>query len=372
MRLIRCLLLIVSMLISMFAGTASSTPSYKRVGSGSDDEYSKTRMLLEPEKETLLTKGKIVAGVPSTTEGKYWWMSGTEILTLRPSPDPRFFLLGLIDINTRKETPIEAFNKKFSKTLVGPEMHVSTVGDPRVEVVYNPPRCNLSPDRKWFLWLSRNMTWIAASLDGTKQRRWSAQCRHSCHGVWLRDSERWVELISYYQKKKYTIKKAVVRSISIGPERVFENLKVDDSLIIGASSRNHILIRYDVKEGAFTQVAMAALDFEKPMTTENKFSVQLAPGSKIVDVAISDSGEHLAWLLEISKDRCFPREYSLCISGLKGEKMRELGRVSGQLEPSAASSSGKAYYWPQSIRWLPDGQRVSFVFRKKLYVLDVY
>ena len=104
-------------------------------------------MQTEPREETLLARGKRVARVPSVTEGEYWWISDQEILTLRPSPDPRLFMLGLVDARTGQEKPLDAFNRKFSDLLVGQEMHVTTEGDPTVEIVFNPPQCGLSPDR---------------------------------------------------------------------------------------------------------------------------------------------------------------------------------------------------------------------------------
>ncbi len=329
-------------------------------------------MKIEPNIEAPLSMGKSVARTPSVTEGEYWWISDSKILTLLPSSDPKLFVLGCIDIKTGQKTSLDAFNKKFSKMLVGQEMHVSTVGDPRVEIVYNPPNCDLSSDRKWLLWLSRDMTWIAATLDGKQQKKWHKQGILSSHGIWLRDSTRWVELVSYYQKKKYTIEKAVVRGIDSDEEKIFENLKVDDGLIVGVTSSNHILIRYGVKENALNEAAMVSLDLGSSIATKRQFSAQLLRASHISDVAISDAGDRLAWILELGNRRRFPKDYSFCISGVKGEEMREFGRIRGKSEPSGISRNGKVYYWPQSIRWTPDGKRVSFVFKEELYVINVF
>jgi hypothetical protein len=66
----------------------------------------------------------------------------------------------------------------------------------------------------------------------------------------------------------------------------------------------------------------------------------------------------------------FPWEYSLCVSDIEGKGMREIGYMLGKSESSAANDRGRVYFYPESIRWLPDGQRISFVFKGELYVLD--
>jgi hypothetical protein len=54
-----------------------------------------------------------------------------------------------------------------------------------------------------------------------------------------------------------------------------------------------------------------------------------------------------------------------------GRQMRLIGRIDGVSESDAASPSGRRYHWPRSLQWMPDGKRLSFIFRDALYTLPV-
>ena len=143
---------------------------------------------------------------------------------------------------------------------------------------------------------------------------------------------------------------------------------MDYGFIIGVSSSKHILIRTGTGED-LSRAGITSIDLGTPVPTEKHFSLQLSRVSGVAvidDVAISDSSDRLAWIVVTG-----PCKSSLCISGLHGEDMHELGRINWLSEPSATSSNLKINYWPQAIRWLPDGKRISFVLKNELYVLDV-
>jgi hypothetical protein len=77
-------------------------------------------------------------------------------------------------------------------------------------------------------------------------------------------------------------------------------------------------------------------------------------------------GDQLAWILQIG-NKSFPGEYVLGYSNIQGGKIEGFGRVHGQFEESETRIGKRTYYWPQSMRWTPDGHEISFVFKDDLY-----
>ena len=108
-----------------------------------------------------------------------------------------------------------------------------------------------------------------------------------------------------------------VNSINGGKKQVFTNLQMEDGLVIGLTSSNDILFRCDHSKKALTQASMATLDLDSSIAAKELYPVQLSLVSQISDVAVSDSGDRLAWILEADDRRCPPRVYSFCISGLR-------------------------------------------------------
>jgi len=319
---------------------------------------------------TLFDRATHVARVPSTNRGLYWWVSREEILLLKPAArNSKRFSLHRLNVTTGRETPLDPFNRKHSVRITGNQWHVSTHGVPGFKVAYWTPECELSPDGEWFLWLSDRSTWVAASLDGTIQREWEEEHSIPSSCIWLRDSKKWVQLVNQYKRQRYTLVEAIVRSVVRPSSPKTTVIKVDDGLLLGVTHRNSILIRHSGSRQKASSVALSEFSLS-PERPTRRYSIKLPEPGILTSVALSKSGDQLAWILSVGQE-AFPGEYLFWVSGLDGENIGELGRISGRLGGSQVSTSQQNYSWPQLLRWLPDGDEISFVFKNNLYRLQV-
>ena len=317
----------------------------------------------------MLTRAKLVGPAPETNRGSYWWISSEEVLLTRPAHNPRRFKLLRLDVPSGREKALAAFNRKHSARIIGKKWRLSTHGVPGFEIAYWSPECALSPNGKWFLWVSGGQTWIVASLDGAMQREWAEQNSIPSSYCWLPDSERWVQLVSQYRRERYTLRKAIVRTAVRRSASKATEIRVDDGLMLGVNYRGRILIHNRDQEQVSTETSLSEVSLVPGQPIRRRLIGLPEPG-EIWEVALSKAGDRLAWIVSVG-EQVFPREYVLWVSGLDGKKFEEVGRMRGQCEQSATNSSETAYYWPQSLRWLPDGDEISFIFKEDIYRLRV-
>jgi hypothetical protein len=87
---------------------------------------------------------------------------------------------------------------------------------------------------------------------------------------------------------------------------------------------------------------------------------------------VSADGKKIAWLTEEPNEHNhFGGRYDLWVSDLAGIVITEIGSVEGSSESSSSSATGIRYYWPQDIKWNPDGARISFHYRDALWTVPV-
>ena len=316
-----------------------------------------------------MTRAKLVGPAPETNRGSYWWISSEEVLLMRPAHNPRRFKLLRLDVSTGREAALVAFNRKHGARIIGQKWQVSTHGVPGFEIEYWTPQCALSPDGKWFLWVSGGQTWIVASLDGAMQREWAEQNSIPSSYCWLPDSERWVQLVSQYRRECYTLRKAIVRTAVRRSASKATEIQVADGLVIGVTDRGCILIYHSRREEVSTEASLSEVSLVPGQPTRRRL-IRLPEPGHIWGASLSKAGDRLAWIVSVG-EQVFPREYVFWVSGLDGKKFEEVGRMKGQCELPATNSSQTAYYWPQSLRWLPDGDEVSYIFKEDIYRLRI-
>jgi hypothetical protein len=98
--------------------------------------------------------------------------------------------------------------------------------------------------------------------------------------------------------------------------------------------------------------------------TARRFSVRLPYPDRVWRVRISPDGARLAWLTEARDPRSLYQEmelFRLWTSDLEGGNVQEVGALRVEV-------SGGKRFWPQDVRWLPDGKRITFVFKDSLWV----
>ena len=277
------------------------------------------------------------------------WLSDDKILAFRTDSVGRRYAVK-VDTATGSEMPLIALNTRLLRHGHAPSFW------------------ELSPDRKWMLWIDHSLpkTWNVASLDGSKFMSyphpgvnvdWDMTIAH-----WTCDSRRWGELIgdrlSLYNLKQPKAEKTVFVS---EPQNV--------TIIF--------LCGFDVKGEA-----IAAMDGPGPTFIKFGTTSRFAPGHQLPispgmhyldDIELAPQGEKVAWICGARKDtpammQWLPRVLrphlwdrpieEVWVADLDGTHQHRLGYVEGY--------NGDL----KDIRWSPDGKRLSFLHQSALYIVS--
>jgi hypothetical protein len=329
--------------------------------------------------DTLLERSVWVGRGVYPTDGRYFWLPDHRVLILESVAKGERFRLVMTDPSGGEEDPLTPFNTSVGRRLLGQAFiaYASGTTGPG-ERHYSPPSCDLSPDGRTFLWQRGKQEWIAAALDGSLNSYWNGTEAASEDGVWL-DAHRWVQLRSthnwlrFSQANGYAIESATFHDV-LQPQssQVRPTPSVPLGLVLGAAGKDQVLLHYPLFYQAQAEQRFALLDFNGPVATNQEFFISLPEPAVVHEVADHGASQRIAWLASIGDfDPRLPRTYRLWVSDVQGGEFQELGQLTSQLEDSPTSRWGKSHHWPHSVRWLPGGQGVSFVFRNQLYRLDI-
>lgn len=115
-------------------------------------------------------------------------------------------------------------------------------------------------------------------------------------------------------------------------------------------------------------VVFHALDLERSPAGVRSSRVALPPGKGAWKLGLSPRGDRLVWLLGSPPGDHGIQRWSLWTSRVRGERMHCLGEhPDGQPDPERSGATLDLS--TLSLRWLPDGRRISFVAGSGLYVL---
>jgi len=186
--------------------------------------------------KSLLDKSRQIGRMAGAPDPKYWWLSADRIIYFehvpRPvseevrkqmgqvPPDfaPGYFKAFVFDVNAKNRRSFNVFNAAVAEGISAQPMLMSFNGGPPSETVYNLPSCEVSPDRKWFVWLSREESqWHSVGFDGKKPLAWPFSVMQA-YSVWL-PNDSWVELRSDYRNNAWTYTEAIVHSLTGIPDR---------------------------------------------------------------------------------------------------------------------------------------------------------
>jgi len=363
-----------------------------------------------PAKETaLLSIATKVAVLENVSNDTYFWITDYKVLFFRQAPLPisnaekkklsrrhplpkdflpPYFKLYAYDTQTSKLLPIDLFNTKYAPTLLGDETEGYDDEDGRdPTIIYRIPSCMLSPDGQWFVWYSTNLLqalrdkahkfnigWTTAKLDGTGAEFWTFPHNLSDSGppVWERDNRHWLEVYESYVRKVARFSNATIYDLSAPaiPREITMD-SPENGLVEGVDSDGSVLVvdldfRHDNIPPKIEQ-----FDLSGASATRKVFAVQPPVGYQSEsDVALSPAGDKLAWIFNNKYDIVNADAngtYILCISDTDGSHMQVIGSMQGYLAPKTVNH--QLYYWPETLRWTPDGKHISFIFRNALYTV---
>lgn len=328
----------------------------------------------------LLKVAKQVGRLAGGENATYFWRSDAEVVSLQPSRDqPALFHLTVLNTHTGREQPLQSFNEAFGGLLRGHRIRVTVVGRPGATLTYEPPVASLSPEGRSFLWFGGRLFWHAATLNGEAAGRWRQPSPLRNQAVWLRDGHRWAEVETDLREGRYYLRRVHLHDLR-DPRagRTVETPALEDGFALGFTPEEKLLVRHggaseatadtaEAEEIALTEVGLAA---ERGQL--DRFTFRLPEPARMVECALSPAGDRLAWVLRRQPDSTGQSPYySLWTCGPRGETMVQAGSMGIKHEAAARNTVNGIPVGPQSLRWLPDGKRVSFRLRDRLYVLPV-
>lgn len=363
----------VAGLLPGVAGTQSSEQ---------DQDQEKEQREREAEKKRLATKTPTLMAIASkaavagdSLAESYFWRDDHTLLFLRLTPKKSVYHVVLVDTGTGRKDLLPAFNTKNSPRLRGQEVVVRIVGSRVQEHHYQPPVAALSPDGKWLLWgLDSERKWVAATLDGRRQHEWqrgrdaaSEAPNIPTYPVWMPDSSGWIEMVSRYSGGMYTITHANLYSLdSASPPRTVRFSGLSDGLLTGLTNDNQVLLYYprDPTDRTFPIISadFASARLDADSVTALKIALTIPDSTGIGEVVLSPQGDRLAWVLQTGEAEA--AHHTLYVSQADGDEMRPIGWA-------PYVKLGAKYTWPNSLRWTPDGKRISFVYKSAVYTVPI-
>ncbi len=292
----------------------------------------------------------------------YFCLSEQKFLFLRPNPSRRHFHSLIIDAQTGSKELLTKLNEYASPSM--PLVETMTVGyqnSKRIDHIYAPPRCALSPDRQWLLWQTRQNppVWHTARLDGT-QKFQGKSARNADYVGWTLDGRHWIELVrSDDYSGAYT--KLVWHELGLPKSREISLRGIRDGIVLGFTGTNSLLVYHIMRSfNTKRQANLTELTFDEKRGHPRRFTVPLpatAVGAEIVEVVLSPKGDKLAWLL--TDKTPLSEKGEVWVSDAAGRNMRRMGRL------------GEDSIWRRALQWLPDGRQLSFRHRGYLWKVEV-
>lgn len=285
----------------------------------------------------------------------YYWLSNQEVLYFL---DQAGLTVGQRNVATGKEQPLCTIVEWYdpSKVIVSPNgkwIYCSSV------------ICSECPPAFDVFW--RDIYGLTPSPKEEKNGRESLASAQGCiNWLWMADSRHWVELpdseassakaclvVHDIQNPKRTRKVPRSPLLSVdGYARVFT---ADGRLLIATAS--------ETSRGI---VEIIATRLGKSLSLLHRYRVPLPENTSADTIAFSPQADQIAWLLrpkDLPNVNGYPAWCSLWISGLDGTGMRKIGSQDTHQDTQGRLSS------PYSLKWMPDGKRLSFLCNGALYTV---
>jgi hypothetical protein len=96
------------------------------------------------------------------------------------------------------------------------------------------------------------------------------------------------------------------------------------------------------------------------------------PTETVWDCTVSPRGDRIGWItLRAAEQRFVDEVCDLWTSDIDGGNVNVVGSQPCVLERSEEGDDRDRYHFARGLKWLPDGERVSFMFHGAMWVVGV-
>lgn len=209
--------------------------------------------------------------------------------------------------------------------------------------------------------------WIAATLDGQKQCKWNQEMEDggwwSGHPVWKNNSE-WIAITRRYANNQHSFAKVAVYSTDDPSATLAIDLfDVPDGLLLGLTSQERLMLYHPIVPSTpATAVEFRDIHLARPLASVSDYKITLPEPRQVWSVVLSTHGTHLAWLLVgMQNGLC-----TLWVSDRQGRDFKGLGQWEATQIEAVEPINQRRYDRPRNLKWMPDGQNVSFIYNRAL------
>ncbi|MEI7984041.1 MAG: hypothetical protein WCI55_00310 [Armatimonadota bacterium] len=275
------------------------------------------------------------------------------------------------------ESPI-LFTLKLSTTQVQESKLAKVINDSSGSV----ESISVSPNGEKVLWESykdKQSSWSIANIDGSEYKQFPRRKTSmivSNHGpddetiaFWSTDSKSVFESIIDFGDGAFT--RLWSRPIdSINKERSYPLAKgyVDwQPVMIG---KNLAFAKSGLANGGpRSSVGFITWNIENPKLTRKAWTVNVPKGRTIVNFSHSPSGTEILWDLSVKASK-EPQSWDskgeeFWVSDVRGKSWKQVYRI--DFDPKNAGADASAL---GGVMWRPDGRAFSYIYKKKLYLVE--
>ncbi len=327
------------------------------------------RLPADPSRLDLLKRSAKVVQVAEAFL-TYEWASPNEVLLWRISQaeengvtriDAFTGHIALYDLRRRHEKKLEALSQRLRSTL---SSHDSL---------------KIAPGGQWLLWEGARDSVVVSSQDGSEMQSHPIS---NSRRYWLPGSQQWMVLV-WSTQGFYT--RAILgdvrepmaerREVPVSKESGIRPLGDDDYTLVLSESRiltpawRRVDGEPDLREVEILETSLGA-----KARPRRRLRVKAPAGGEIEEMAFSPDGRRVAWVFSFKRGATA----SLWTSRLDGSRMRSLGFVRERsprgfrrpdAPPREVLRSSRPLSQPHSLRWLPNGKRLGYVFGKMLWTV---
>jgi hypothetical protein len=330
----------------------------------------------ETEEQDLLTKATKISDTTDwdlhTTCGiqpyqDYFWASPESVFYFRHEEEVSP-LLCRYDLKTEEESVYREVSKMWSDD-----------GTYKKDI-------EISPDGEWVLWTGdyhpQDYSYhgnYGAKIDGSQKFHvgYGPETDIGCGGwKWMPDSRHFEEVTGRYDEatEEYTEQTYRIRSV----ERPQSADSVSRKQVgVYSDRRTHhwiannrvILVDQDLSSKHGSRYHLEEIEVTTEPRRLHRWTVSLPNTIEREEMQIAPDGQHLAWILfQPTKSKEF-HEARVCISRMDGSQMREIGHMNVLPLDDGGSISADVDSYPHRLKWLPDGNRLSFLYKNALYTV---